>query len=147
MDSPGVQIIGLRELRASLRASADAAPREATAAVKRVGAQVILPRIRAIAPVGHRPDDKHPGMLRRGYKISVSGSSGSVVNSAPWSAGAEWGQRGKWRGFTRYPSVAGGGRFAWRAISEQADKIVEGVYAELLEVLTAHGWFREGGAP
>jgi hypothetical protein len=147
MNSPqnggGIEITNLREFRADLRRAQDASPRELTKALKTAGAP-ILKRTQSLAPVGTRKDDKHKGALRKGYALSVSGSTASLVSKTPWGGGAEWGMHGKWKGFLKYPPASGEsrGRFGWRAITELADQTLERVYEGLRDIVTIHGWAR-----
>jgi hypothetical protein len=137
-----VTVQGLPELRVALRASADGAPKESSAAIRAVGRDIVLPGIKAIAPVGRRPDDRHPGQLRAGYRISATMTQGSVVNTAPHSAGAEWGKSRRWSGWRKYPAPPGGGRFAWRTVFERQDQITAAIFEGMKAIVSAHGWFR-----
>lgn len=130
-----VQVEGLKEFRAALKAAEKNAPRELSKALKKAGVPVAA-RASTLAP-------RLSGLLAGGYKITTQGPAASLVNRAPYAAGAEWGFRGKWKGFLKYGAP---GRFGWRAIQELADKIAADLYAGLREILTAYGWFHEGGA-
>lgn len=79
------------------------------------------------------------GRLSRGYTIRISGSAASIVNKQPYAAGAEWGQFGKWSGFRRY---GGPGRFAWKAVEDQAEQIEETLYEALRELIELGGFAR-----
>lgn len=137
----GIEIANLREFRADLRRAQDASPRELTKALKTAGGPV-LKRTQTLAPVSTRPDDKHKGALKKAYALSVSGTSASIISKAPWGGGAEWGSHGKWKGWVKYPPASGEsrGRFAWRAVIELADQIVETVYEGLKDIVDIHGW-------
>jgi hypothetical protein len=140
----GVRVKGLRELRRDLKASRAALPRQLTVALRKVGIPVAA-EAASYAPVGRRKADTHKGMLRGGYRVSVRAARGAIVNRAPFAAGAEWGMRGKWKGFRRYPAPAPGGRgrFAWRAVWEEREAITNGIADALKDVLTAQGWFHK----
>ncbi len=148
----GVRIAGLTELRNDLRRALGAYPKALAAGIKRAGAP-LAPRASGYAPVGRSDQGGQSGRaypagaLRAGYRLSVRGSTGSVVNPVPYAAGAEWGLHGKWAGFTRYPSAGTGGgrgrgRFAYRAVFESEAEIVDAIDKELNDVLTVYGWFR-----
>jgi hypothetical protein len=144
----GVRITGLNEFRAALKAADAKAPRALSTALRRAG-QPVLRRVQAIAPVGRRSDDPHPGLLQRSYGVQVRGTRAGIVSSAPYGAGAEWGMHGKWAGFRdRYRPAPGetGGRFAFRALLEVEDEVAELVTEGLEEVITIQGWAREGTA-
>jgi hypothetical protein len=42
----------------------------------------IMERAEALAPVGHPPQDKHPGMYKAGFSLSVSGHGGPLQDRA-----------------------------------------------------------------
>jgi hypothetical protein len=126
----GVYIENIAQFRRDLKAAEDASPRELTAALKGVGTRVILPTTRAGVPM-------RTGELAAGYKVSVRGTAGAIVNRVPYAAGAEWGTRGKWSGFNRY---GGPGRFAWHAIDSRQEAILEGIAEGLRSVVELHGW-------
>lgn len=128
----GIAIENLSQFRRDLRRAESASPRLLTAGLKRAGAPVVK-RAGSHAP-------KLTGALARSYKASVRGTTASIVNRMPYSGGAEWGQRGKWVGFTRYGSP--GSRFAGRAVEELTDEIAEAVSKELEDTLTLLGWAR-----
>jgi hypothetical protein len=131
----GVVIENLSAFRTALRRAEQATPRELSAALRRVGIPIVA-GIRTIVPTGPARDP-HPGLLRGSYRVSVRGTIGSVVSKAPYAAGAEWGQHGKWAGFARYGEP---GRFAWKTVEEESDLIVEEVFRGLTDVAQIYGW-------
>ncbi len=135
----GIEIVNLRSFLSDLRRAEDASGRELTAALKEAG-RPVLERTRQVAAV-------RSGRMRGGYVIRVRGTSASIQNAVPYSAGAEWGLHGKWSGFTRYPafgtgSAAGRGRFAWRAVVELQNEVARIVHEELTDIVQIHGWAR-----
>lgn len=126
-----VAIQGLKEFRAQLKAAIDATPRELTKAIRAAGKPAIV-RAAALAA-------KRTGALAASYKVQATGTTGKILNTQPYGAGAEWGQFGKWKGFLKY---GGPGRFAARAVEEKADEIAEIIEDELTEIVTIHGWAR-----
>jgi hypothetical protein len=131
-----VEIENLKAYRKALNDAEDRTPRELTGALKAAGTP-ILAKAREHAP-------SVTGFLQRSYKLSVSGTTANVVNRAPYAGGAEWGRFGKWAGFARYPGAPGEsgglGRFAWRAVVETQDPVVELIQRGLEEVVTVDGW-------
>ena len=134
-----VEITGLNEFRADLRRSVVERPIEVTKLLRVVGLELSR-RTGTKAPRGSRADDKHPGALSESYRPRISGASGRIVSRAPYGGGAEWGTRGKWKGFLKY---GGRGRFAWKTVEESAEWIVQAVQKGLADIATAHGWLRE----
>lgn len=130
-EQAGVRIEGLTEFRAALRTAAARYPTELPRALKAAGVPIVA-QAAAIAPKGAT------GALSRGYKISVKGTTASVVSSVPYSGGAEWGTRGKWAGFTKYGAVP---RIAGRAVEQQEPAIALIVQTELADIISAYGWF------
>lgn len=129
-DETGVRIENLAAFRSDLRRSLGSAPKLLTAGLRRGGAPVLV-RTRARAP-------KRTGRMAAGYRISVSGSRGSLVSTVPYAGGADWGRRGKWKGFARYGAAP---RIGGQAVEESMDDIEAAIYAELEDVVTAYGWF------
>ena len=127
-----VVVTNLKDFQRDLRLAADATPRELTKALRKVGVPV------AAAAGASAP--RRTGTLAAGYRVSVSGTIGRIVSSVPYAGGAEWGQRGKWKGFLKYG--AAGTRFAGRAIEDQADRILADVATELHDIIDLHGWGR-----
>lgn len=121
-------IVGLEQFRAALRAAQGAAPTLLTAGLKRAG-EPVLRMIQATAP-------RRTGRLASGYRTSVRGSRASIVSSVPYAGGAEWGARGKWRGFPGSPP-----RNVAPTIERNLDLIAEAVLNEMRDVVEAYGWF------
>lgn len=133
MTEAGVEIVNLRSFQRALRASEAGATRELSRAIRAAG-RPIVERARVLAP-------RRTGLLASAYAIRASGTTGNVINRAPYGAGAEWGLHGKWKGFRRYRGVQGGrGRFAARAVEERRDEIVRIMTDELREIITISGW-------
>lgn len=135
----GVEIENLRQFRAALRASQTGAEKELRNGLKAAGVPVVA-RAKVVAPM-------RTGALAAGYSVRVSGTNAVVANRVPYAAGAEWGRRGKWRGFLRYPafgtgSAAGRGRFAWRAVVEERPQILAIITEKLREIIGLQGWAR-----
>jgi hypothetical protein len=126
----GIVIEGLTAFRASVRAAAGKYPTEIPRALKAAGVPIVA-QASALAP-------RLSGALAGGYKVSVRGTTASVVSSVPYSGGAEWGTRGKFSGFNRYGSPP---RFAGRAVEMQEPVIALIVEAELRDIIGAYGWF------
>ncbi|MGH2692320.1 MAG: hypothetical protein ACRDHM_07420 [Actinomycetota bacterium] len=127
--SATVRVEGLTEFRSALRASIQATPRELTRALKRAG-DPILAALRGIP--AHRS-----GALAGGYRARARGTTAEITNVMPYGAGAEWGARGKWKGFLRY---GGPGRFAARKVDEKAEETMLRVSEELEQVIMIQGW-------
>jgi hypothetical protein len=128
----GVRIHGLTEFRRALRAVDRAAARELTAGLKRAGEPAIR-RAAELAPV-------RKGDLRGSYRARVAGPRAFLESAVPYGPGAEWGSRGKWRGFERLGPR--GERIAGRAVTDEADAIFRIVTDELTELITIGGWAR-----
>lgn len=132
-----VYIENLSALRGAIRLATGNADRTLTAALKAAGA----PAVRfagEIAPVGDRPDDLHQGQLAASYGVSARGSVGRLTSSAPYGAGAEWGQHGKWAGFVQYGPP--GLRIAGRAVAEKAEEIYALLSAGINPIAEIYGW-------
>lgn len=144
MTQGGIVIENLAAFRRDLKAAVDASPRELTTALREAGGPV-LDRVKQVAAVGRAPADEHPGLLRGSYRIRVRSTSAFLSSTAPYAGGAEWGLRGKWKGFRKYPGAEAGGRgrFAWRAVLERQDEIAEIMSERLRDLITLHGWARE----
>jgi hypothetical protein len=125
----GITITNLAAFRRDLKAAVDASPRELGKALKVAGGP-ILSEAKGKAPVV-------TGTLAAGYKVSVRGTTGSVVNAVPYAMGAEFGTRGKWAGFNRY---GGPGRFAWRAVEDKQEEILVLIAEGMREIVALHGW-------
>jgi hypothetical protein len=141
----GVKIVGLDALRADLKAASKAGPRALTKGLRAAG-KPVLARTRELAPMTRRKayaGGPHPGELKASYRIRIRGTQASIVSTAPFGAGAEWGVRGRWKGFLKYPGAPDDprrGRFAWRAVLENRDQIAAAVDAAMDEIETIYGW-------
>lgn len=127
--SGAVSITNLSAFRRDLQAAEDASPRELTKGLKVAGG-IVVAEAKVIAP-------RVTGTLEAGYKASVRASTGNIVNSVPYAAGAEWGTHGKWSGFLKY---GGPGRFAWKSIEIRQNEIVEAIAIALEDIVALHGW-------
>jgi hypothetical protein len=134
---PAVTIANLNEFRRALKKSQTGAEKELRHGLKSAGEPVIA-AARRYAPV-------RSGALSAGYSIRTAGVSAMVANRQPYAAGAEWGTRGKWEGFNKYPGIESNdtGRFAWRAVMEEREEIAARVSAALREIITLQGWASE----
>jgi hypothetical protein len=130
MATPGIVVPNLPAFRAALKAAEGATPRELTTALKAAGAPIIE-RAARLAP-------SVTGALSGSYRATVRGNTGKVTSTVPYGPGAEWGRRGKWKGFERY-GVAGS-RFATRALDEVSDEVADLITRGLNDILTIHGW-------
>jgi hypothetical protein len=130
--SVSVDIENLSAFRRELRAADSGLPRQLSAAMRKAGVPPI-DRVRQLVPT-------KTGTLKRGYKVSTSGSAANIINKVPYSGGAEWGRFGKWEGFMRYGDI---GRFAWRAVEERADEIEQTMYEELRALIELGGFARD----
>lgn len=128
----GVVIDGLKELRRDLRRAADATPKEATAAVREAGMPV-LRRAQQLAP-------RREGTLAGSGRLRTSGTRGFIEFRAPYAGGAEWGRKGKWKGFTRKWGYTP--RYGHKALAEKEDEVARIIMRRLEDIVTAHGWFR-----
>jgi hypothetical protein len=141
----GVKIVGLDALRADLRKAGKNSPRALTKGLRAAG-KPVLERTRALAPMTRRkayPGGPHPGELKASYRIRIRGTQASIISSAPFGAGAEWGVHGRWRGFLKYPGASDNpqrGRFAWRAVLENREQIAASIDAAMHEIETIYGW-------
>ena len=130
-----VIVEGLNQLRRDLRYAAAATPTATTAVLREVG-----------KPLAQGAADYSPsrsGRLKKGYKVQVRGSAGSIVNAQPYAGGAEWGLLGKWSGFAKYGGR--GKRFGGRVLDEKQDWIVKAIYEGLRTLASSLGWFKAGG--
>ena len=130
MASAGIRIENLATFRADVRRAVGSAPLVLTAALKAAG-EPVKQAASAAAP-------RISGALASGYGVSVRATTGNIVSSVPYAGGAEWGQRGKWSGFTRYGPP--GERFAGRAIAEREEEIVRLLDAGLRDIIDIMGW-------
>ncbi len=127
-----VRIENLRAFRAALKAAQDATPRELSTAIRQVGKPIVA-RASALAP--HRT-----GTLAKGYAARASGTTGRIVNRAPYAGGAEWGMHRKWSGFKKYGPR--GQRFAGRALEELREPTARAIAERLEQIINIHGWAR-----
>lgn len=126
----GVEVDGLKEFRAALRASASGSPRQLSSAIRSAGAPIVR-RAGDLAPVRR-------GLLSRGYTVRVRGTAGDIVSRVPYGAGAEWGRGGKWKGFMKYGLP--GYRFAARALDDRADEVAALIEQEMASIVEINGW-------
>jgi hypothetical protein len=128
--SGGVTITNLAAFRRDLKSAEDASPRELGKALKTAGAP-ILSEAKGKAPVV-------TGTLAGGYKLSVRGTVGSIVNAVPYAMGAEYGSRGKWSGFNKYGPAPG--RFAWKAVEDKQEEVLVLIANGMAAIVELHGW-------
>jgi phage gpG-like protein len=136
----GIEVVGLKELRAACRSVNSALPREVTKALRAAGVPA-LAKVRGYAQAT-TGGSRSTGNLLKSYKIRTAGASASVASGVPYGAGAEWGLKGKWSGFRKYPGPepGGRGRFAWRGVLESRDEISAVLSRELEELIRIQGW-------
>ena len=83
---------------------------------------------------------------RRSGRLAGSGDVTRIANGvrigfdAPYAAGSELGQRGKWSGFRRYGPR--GKRWFFRAVDEGSHEFAAALWVVLRPILTLGGWFR-----
>lgn len=131
MAAEPVTIENLDAYKADLRAADKALARTVTAGIKKAGVPVVMhTRIRAARA-------SRTGALAKGYKASVRGTTGQIVG-LDYAAGAEYGSRGKWKGFLKYGRP--GSRFGGPALEETADDVLRIVYEELEPLAQLNGW-------
>lgn len=133
----GITITNLNAFRRDIKLARAASPAVLSAALRATGPSVIE-HTREFASAAHQT-----GELEGGYKVSVARNRATLVSDVPYSAGAEWGRFGKWAGFNQYGPP---GRFAWRAVEENADEIAETMLTGLREVIEILGWADEMGS-
>ena len=124
-----VTIEGLNEFRAALRAAQGVYPRELSKALKRAGEPIV--RLAAVRM------PRVTGQLARSLKVSVRGTRGDIISSAPYAGGAEWGRYGKWSGFNRYGSPP---RFVYPSVEQAQPVMAEVILRELKNVVEIYGW-------
>jgi Bacteriophage HK97-gp10, putative tail-component len=124
-----VVIEGLAELRAELRAAADATPREVTKAL-RGGAAKVAARAVQLAPVGKT------GQLAASGKAFSTQRAAGVRFSAPYAGVAEFKRGGGW--FQNHGPTP---RFAYRAVDELGPGLVQEAFDALTEILRCHGFW------
>jgi len=117
-------------------------PKELTKALKAAG----VPPLSAVKhyAAATQASPRSTGALAASYKLGTSGASAFLRSRVPYAAGAEWGTKGKWAGFRKYPGTEadGRGRFAWRAVYEQRDAIAAIITKNLEDLIEVHGWAR-----
>lgn len=129
-----VKVEGLKEFRKALRDSAEANPRELTRALKSAGA-VLPPKIRANAP-------RKTGALAASVgSVTASGTKGRVPVRAKYAAPVEFSKRGA-AAQTLSAKYGAPPRYAYKAVGDAADQVIERIYDELENIVTAHGWFK-----
>lgn len=133
--APDFQLEGLTELRAALKEAGPKLTRELSLELRQA-AKEVQDEARDKAPV-------RSGNLRKGYKAYAKGSKRRVEfgvrNRKPYAAGAEFGQRGKWKGFQKYGPR--GNRILFASYDEaKAMQIADDVFDRLARVANARGW-------
>jgi hypothetical protein len=125
----GVQVEGLREMQRDIRRSVAAYPRVISQAVREAGAPVQ----REATSITVRKT----GRLAGGWRVTASGSRGTLTNRVPYAGGAVWGKQGKWKGFQRYGDAP---RFGPEAIERASPEIMRILAENLQVILTFYGW-------
>lgn len=126
-----IEVVGLKEFRAALRAVGKEATKELSKGIRKAGDPLVA--------AASRDAPRVSGALAGGYKVAVRTTTGSIVSKVPYAGGAEWGTRGKWRGFFRYGSTP---RFAGKALVDNADEVQDTLTRELENIITIYGWAR-----
>jgi hypothetical protein len=164
-----IEIVGLKELRAELKAAALASPREVTAAL-REGADQVAARARDLAPKGTGETAGQMASTGKAYSTTVSAGvkfrhpgagvqefATTYYRQSPGSGGTQARatkshiRKGhisaKEGGLVEVHMVnvsapgPSGGRFAYKAVDELAPALMESTFARLSEILECHGWF------
>lgn len=127
-----VKVEGLREFRAALKQADSANPQQLTKALKEAGS-VLPSKIRGNAP--HRTG-KLAGSVGA---VQASGTKGRVPVRAPYAAPVEFSRKG---GAARGLSAKYGPppRFAYRAVADASDEIIERLYKGMEEIVRINGW-------
>lgn len=129
-----MELNGLVEFRHALDQAADATPRELTSALKSASKKVAM-EARGYAP-------RKSGKLAKGYKpYARSGKTKvetGVRNKVPYAPGAEFGMKGKWKGFRHLGARAK--RILFKAWAHWKDRLPREVFREVSRVAQAHGW-------
>jgi hypothetical protein len=136
-----IEISGLKELRAELKALDRAVPRELNAALKE-GAKVVTARAVQLAPQGKT------GNLKGSGRPFSNASGAGVRFSVPYAGVQEFAT--SWQRRSRagkpetvhYRKDGPPPRFAYKAINELGDGLVADTFDRILGVLRCHGWFR-----
>lgn len=135
-----IEIVGLKEIRAELRALESSTVREITAALK-VGATEVAARSNALAPRG-----KTGRLAADGRPFATQRSAGvryTLVYAPVQEFARTWQRTVKGKAETvHYTKPGPAPRFAYRAIDQLADKLMDETFARLVAILRAHGWFR-----
>jgi hypothetical protein len=137
-----VRITGLKELRAELRAAADASPREVTAAL-REGAKTVAARSNELAPQGKT------GALKADGRPFATGTRAGVRYRLPYAGVQEfavnWSRRNRTGKGTNEVHYTKGGpppRFAYRSVDELGPGLLDATFERITNILRCHGWFR-----
>jgi hypothetical protein len=133
-DGYTVKIDGLKEFRRALKDAVDANPRELTKALKEAGS-ILPPKIRANAP-------RQTGALAASVgNVSAVGTKGRVPVRAKYAAPVEFSKRGA-AAQTLTAKYGAPPRFAYKAVGDSADEVIERIYDGLEQIVSAHGWFK-----
>jgi hypothetical protein len=159
-----IEIRGLRELRAELKALETKAPREVTAAL-RVGAVQVAARANELAPrgrTGRLAADGRPYATMRSAGVRYTliyapvqefavdwlrrnrggtAKSGSVSRG---EKGAHFGRGATVAGTNEVHYTKNGSppRFAFKAVEQLGPRLIDETFERLVGILRAHGWFR-----
>ena len=157
-----VTIVGIKELRAEMKAASDAVPAEVSKALKQ-GSNVLKQRMDALAPRGKT------GRLAGGNKAFSNARSAGVANNVIYAGVVEFATEyyrrppGGTKGYgslskgaknaARHGRAAAGGavkvtvrkggsppRFGYKALDQVGDEVAQVVYDALVELLACHGW-------
>jgi len=129
-DRPTIVIENLAAFRRDLAHAQSASARDLTKAIKVAGDTPLATARR------HASKASKSGAHAAGFRVSARGTTGSITNREPYGAKAEW---SKIPGFNRYGPP---GRFAARAIDEDAETILQKIAEGLKELVTLAGWAR-----
>jgi hypothetical protein len=129
-----VKIEGLKEFRKALKDAADANPRELTRALKEAGT-ILPPKIRVNAP-------RKTGALAASVgNVSATGTKGRVPVRAKYAAPVEFSKRGA-AAQTLTSKYGSPPRYAYKAVEDSSEQVIERIYDGLEQIVTAHGWFK-----
>jgi hypothetical protein len=129
-----VKVEGLKEFRKALRDAEGANPRVLTAALKDAGA-ILPPKIRSNAP-------KKTGALVASIgSAQASGTKGRIPIRAKHAAPVEFSKRGA-AAQTLTAKYGAPPRFAYKAVGDASEEIIERLYKGLEDIVTAQGWFK-----
>ena len=133
-DGYTVKIDGLKEFRKALRDATDANPRMLTAALKSAGA-ILPPKIRGNAP-------RKSGALAASVgQPLASGTKGRIPVRAKHAAPVEFSKRGA-AAQTLSAKYGAPPRFAYKAVGDASEEIIERIYDGLESIVSASGWFK-----